>query len=660
MSLIITSNNIPGNTNQIGISNAANYRNNIKNPLTIPPNSQVAVESVKINRSPQLDYETGSVTNFWFNPRLAQDSVTASPWLTQTNLSKSLGYIMPTENVINTNLSVLDFCDNFKEIVENAYSLHPEIDTISGVSVLPTGTSVFLGFEYKINQIGTNAAHLMPPDDSKFSCFGTSDDDATYVSGVFTAVNPAGNQRGSQYQLHPIEDLGGPISLFNGKITYKVTEPNASGWTVGLSRPQTRTVETSTGSAVYGPVTDPVRYMGFVGRGVGKVGSDFYDYCVECSTDRKIRLYHSIPVVSSANRGTGAEGLGMAEIFYYENTNALFTQNNVVNSCFATGSPIAASAVTKISFEIQNEKVIISDQNGSVICSPNVVNASTKGQVPKPLGQTCWKMYPTVSMWDTGEKVEVEHYRCRTNTTMKNNYPSNNWFTRCTQPVTNIVLELGGRVGWHKQLQPWKNAFSWPWAIDSRDLYRQYEAEDATPTTATSGGTIHTYKGLSGSLMEDYENIFIMRDTERYMDRVVQTWQPNTAEVLGFEAYAINPVSGMQSSAAPGGSFTSVARPNLSSQSSTFIRVPTLTHETYNFSTGNPSKILFQVPRFDNSGAEEGNLFFQNNDKTYVDLKNASPLHITDIDIQFVRSDERIVNDLTGTTNVVLHIRDKP
>ena len=162
--------------------------------------------------------------------------------------------------------------------------------------------------------------------------------------------------------------------------------------------------------------------------------------------------------------------------------------------------------------------------------------------------------------------------------------------------------------------------------------------------------------------MDSYENIFVMGKSERYMSRNIQIWQPNTMNVLGFDPYSINPTSGMASrgaAAASGASFTSVARPNLSSESSTFIRIPTLSHETYNFSTGNPSKILFQLPRFDNSGAEEGNLFFQNNDKTYVDLKNTSPLHLTDIDVQFVRVNETLVDDLTGNSNVVLHIRTK-
>jgi len=74
MSLIITSSAQHDETNQVGISVPYQYRNNIKNPLMIPPNSEVAVESVKIQRVPMLDYAKNITTNFWFGERLATNA----------------------------------------------------------------------------------------------------------------------------------------------------------------------------------------------------------------------------------------------------------------------------------------------------------------------------------------------------------------------------------------------------------------------------------------------------------------------------------------------------------------------------------------------------------------------------------------------------------
>ena len=65
------------------------------------------------------------------------------------------------------------------------------------------------------------------------------------------------------------------------------------------------------------------------------------------------------------------------------------------------------------------------------------------------------------------------------------------------------------------------------------------------------------------------------------------------------------------------------------------------------------------MPRFDNAGSETGALYFQNNDKSFIDLKNAAPVRLTDIDVHVVRKDERFVDDLTGSTEVVFIVRPK-
>jgi hypothetical protein len=89
----------------------------------------------------------------------------------------------------------------------------------------------------------------------------------------------------------------------------------------------------------------------------------------------------------------------------------------------------------------------------------------------------------------------------------------------------------------------------------------------------------------------------------------------------------------------------------------TFVRSGTLTHQSYNFNKGLPSKILWALPRFANDGAETGALYYQQESPIYLDLNNAAPVVINDIDIEFVDKDEVPVADLTGPSVVVLHIR---
>jgi hypothetical protein len=93
-----------------------------------------------------------------------------------------------------------------------------------------------------------------------------------------------------------------------------------------------------------------------------------------------------------------------------------------------------------------------------------------------------------------------------------------------------------------------------------------------------------------------------------------------------------------------------------------FIRSNTLTHQSYNFNKGLPSKILWSVPAFANNGPPlaaptMGALYYQQDSPIYLDLNNAAPVVINDIDIEFVDKDEVPVTDLTQESVVVLHIR---
>jgi hypothetical protein len=88
-----------------------------------------------------------------------------------------------------------------------------------------------------------------------------------------------------------------------------------------------------------------------------------------------------------------------------------------------------------------------------------------------------------------------------------------------------------------------------------------------------------------------------------------------------------------------------------------FVRSSTLTHQSYNFNKGLPSKILWGLPRFSNNGALTGCLYYQQVSPIYLSLNNETPMVINDMEIEFVDKDEVPVTDLTEPSVVVLHIR---
>lgn len=653
MSLLLTSSSEgAGQTNQIGISVPYQYRNHLKNPLIVEPLSEIAVESVKINRVPQIDYAGGLVNNLWFGERLVADQ-----------FDLSLSYFIPCENIIDEGNSPADFAEKFTEILKENYSVHPEINSKTIEVNIVTGTNGdFTGFQFKIPQVGVKPTSTIPPaatrtmEDTRIS-LGSLDWDGTSLTADGDEVLG---------QLQPINAQGGPLSLFGGSCTFNEIDTAGNLWTVGVSR-AIGIVEV--GDDEYASQDTDVLFGGGGNirtlPGTGPAQDGMMDYCAQSGPDGLMRLYHAVADTS----GTGPPVTCMEEVKYYEKNDGAFTKNNVDNSSFATSTPIPSASITDITFIASGENMMVT-ASGKVVCNASLINASTKSQVMKPIGQTCWKLYPTVHLWAEYDNCELAIYECRTSTTIYNNQPENSWVTRCTIPTwigdgSGGALDQLTIIDQEEQevsTPPWNNANRWPNSLDYRPCYQILNADSSGYVSATSLGPAGTTKarlGIGAGTMTSYENIFILGPSDRYMPRQIQGWQPNSAGALGFTPFGINPDSGMLDGAYDGASFTSTTKPSSVSTQSTFIRVPTLSHETYNFGTGNPSKILFQVPRFDNSGAETGGLFFQNPDKTYVDLKNINELRITDLDVQFVRKDERFAKDLTGSSEVVFHIRKK-
>ena len=644
MSLLITSSNRSGETNQLQVDAPYNYRNDFGSGMKIPANSQIAVESVKINRQPTLDYEEGQVCNFWMGQRLK----------TNASFEDSLSYIIPSINRIKQNLGPQEFAEEFEEMMKEAYSLHPEFDSVNGITMTPivSATGDFGGFRYNINQIGTAATSAVPPSGTEKVIYGILDD---WDGSVMTAGSDD-----LYVQLQPTDALGGPVSLFDGELKFD-TFKGSGNWTVGLTRPLINS------SPTFDLEVDnfqiPMPEIGT--EGVGPDGDQFYDYAVE-SKGGVIKLYHAVPNpdASLTSGGTGERfaGLVMREINYYQKASSATTVDNSPNSSFADGTPIPSASIVDITFDIDNEKVAIS-ASGKIICNASVVtSASFKDQVPKPLNQSCWKMYPTVSLWEDEDEVKISSYKCRTSTTIQDNIIPNHWGFKCRvhadmRTVFDRAVDADGE---YMPFESWNNAWNWVEDIENRAIMKRFLDEGGATNDPYTSPFVRPYLGINASTMDEYEPLMICGKTDRYTGTVIQEWQPNTNNVLGFKPFVVAPFANSVVLASGQASFISSKRPNMTSENSTFIRVPTFTHKTFNFGTGNPSKILFQIPRFDNAGTETGALYFQNQDKAYIDLNNPQDIMVTDLDVSFVRKDEKFAKDLTGSSEVVFYIRDKP
>ena len=134
----------------------------------------------------------------------------------------------------------------------------------------------------------------------------------------------------------------------------------------------------------------------------------------------------------------------------------------------------------------------------------------------------------------------------------------------------------------------------------------------------------------------------------------------NTGLVLGFNDGNVidNPV---QAGSTANGSktFASHDVPQNIVRESMFVRLTSTTQRSINGYTGNQSKIIYHCPRFDNGGNDQGGLFFEVGEKTYLDLGNVDELQSNSFSVDIVNRQERPIAGLIGNTVAMLHIREK-
>jgi len=104
--------------------------------------------------------------------------------------------------------------------------------------------------------------------------------------------------------------------------------------------------------------------------------------------------------------------------------------------------------------------------------------------------------------------------------------------------------------------------------------------------------------------------------------------------------------------------FVSDIEPKIVSAGSVFVRLKNFSLNSQNFAKGSQSKIVYHLPRFDNSGNEVGALFFEPSERMYLKLNNPNEIYLNDIDVEFVYSDEKLCTSLVGKSIVCFHIRE--
>tara|TARA_R110000868_G_scaffold10631_3_gene51545 strand:- start:1866 stop:3038 length:1173 start_codon:yes stop_codon:yes gene_type:complete len=347
------------------------------------------------------------------------------------------------------------------------------------------------------------------------------------------------------------------------------------------------------------------------------------------TNQRYLRVYHAVYDTTSPNYDA-TNPMTMKEVAYYSGDGDLDAEYNWSTN-FSSGRKFE-----KVKIIVENEVVTVqlfepnADPTKAGAYIDVVVDSSVaggKGTRFKPVADTCRALYPIVFQ--------------------------SNYQTSSEARFLTIDKFSGRNVGMKYGTTDW-----WGY-LQRNDYERQNGMEvDVRPYNDMGTATAHTYKGLSGGFLQDYDVVMIVEkdDTDKYPE----TDSANSSLLLGFEGqsvidtYTLANASGL-------GYFDSSSVPELKSTSALFIRLNNLNIRTYNANMSSYSKIIYSVPRF-STGTDKnvGSLFFESPEKTYVSLNNPDELILNTFNIDLVNEDETLATDLNGKSVCILHIRKSP
>jgi len=618
MSLIVLSNKnfneSDRNVEVGGIKKAYSFTNTLQTPIVLPKDSEVALQSVKLNKDGLFSLNRSNSLMYQYIGKKLSDTFQAE----QSPRHPALIRVNPYGEH-----SADSFVSDALIPSMNTGLYHPNYQGLANASVQRSASGlVFEGFNLTYDKSATASGNNRPGDDDvTFATVDSSGWEYTATNHRFTKTSGAGD-------LYPrafAQFTNAPMDLADGELA--VDFDNATTWRIGLSRYCNPEAEYDAGGGVT-QIRDFTQPEYFEDNELG-----FYDYVAiaeydETSTSTFLKVFHAVKIDADSK-------LKMKEVVYYGFTGATYA------TPYDLG--VNASAFNRIHFETSGEAVKISlSKSGAtktVVTYPTLGTPTGKDNYCKPINQCCSYLYPKMEITDTttagdaqNEYLQFHEYKCKVLTGF--NYDGIDETKSADLPLQERLINYDW---WATMLNIGR--ISYCLDVDMR-VFNDMTKTETHDFVETSGGKIA------------YDVVPIVSESAEY----TPTKFANMSTVLGFTENALRTPDSVNGSAV---TFTSDVIPTLQSNESIFIRLSSLTQRSVNGVTGNESKIIYHCPRFDTAGNQTGGLFFEPGEKTYLDVGNISETPINSFTIDVINSSEKVVKSIVGATVVVLHIREK-
>ena len=674
MSLIVATSRIDENTLPQPSEKPSNFKNFFRSPIEIEPDSEIAVQSIKIQRTGNISIEEDDFFCHYFG---------VDPLL--FNQYNELPCLSRTIKVPRGTYSLAGYEKILRDTLNTQYD-DPRTFGGYGVAIQTSASGEELGIELQCVDKGPATANVFASlaavptfnianpyyywyeslieKSSKFTwtpgtgAFVSTEDSTTFATSKSIGIL-----------------TGFPFGLNKGEFTAELVNASTAPFIIGLTRPQIQ-VESFVNSSeslttnerysgvtylddkVLGQSTNETRIETYDGNGPSIEGSyECYDYCFCLDEDDNITIAQRV-------WNETEECSMMQELDYWNNTypNSPGTTKLTKAQFYATWDGVQFVGVgdeVELYFKLKGKTTM-----DKILSS--TYDSGAPGSCFSPIGTTSYALYPQINIGKG--TITITNFDS-SNTAGQYKYPT---FT--LGPTTGYTAgdDMFSNEGFFAMPRdPSKATKEKPYvkvsdAIASNALSQMIftcdSSEQKKPIEETDGN--YLFAGLNSANGVDFKHLFTMNKFiigDRYDTLIAGQEFPNMSGRLGFtdRAFAISSntadgyVSGDDSLTILFKSPNELQKTSLAS----FIRIPNLTHKSFNGAQSGLSKIVYQLPQFSNDGRQFGSLYFEANEKTYLKLNNTSPMILNMLQVQIVGHDEKELNSLTGTTQVVFHVR---
>jgi len=664
MSLIIATNRLTENTTRQATEKPSNFKNFFRSPIEIEPDSEIAVQSIKIERSGNVlisnddffchyfgtlpetinDYDSLTCLSRTIKPKAGSYSLSGYETLIQNTLNEQYddprtfgGYLVDANtNASGEELGLKIRCVDKGEVSTNM---------IDSGSVSPR-SSYNLSNPYEWWDDET----INPSNGFTF----------TAASGSATFARTAASN-GSLSDSRAVGILAGvPFGLNLGEFIVEVKNASAGPYAIGLSRPQIQLESYATSIS-----SDEIRHNGIIdldrqnnprennntywldSTGLPTINGTYemYDYVFALDEEDKITIAERV-------WDEDYDASVMQELSYWDNAFPGSLGAKLTKAQFHAswdGIQFVGKGDQLELYFKQNGKAVYDRIIGQYNESP--------GTSFNPIGSTSYALYPQFNI--QSGSVQITKYEGYNNKTY--NYPSftsgadTTQYTSGDDCFSNEALLRYDAIGWI-QLKP---------NLASNSIQQVVEQADSSDQKVKHENVVgdYVYSGLNTANGVDFVHLFTAsRFTKPNVNDTLLRAQefPNMSGRLGYLDRSFLISNSTEGYVSGDDTLTiTFSSPNPLNKSSvaSFVRIPNLTHKSYNGGQSGLSKIVYQVPQFANGGNEYGSLYFEPGEKTYVKLHNPSKMILNMLQVQIVDGQEKELDSLTGDTQVVFHVR---